>query len=284
MSEQQLKDFGARAETLVELPDFAALDARGRNLRARRRAGVAATLAAVVAVVGVTVTQIRRDDTDTRPIKPPPSIGALTYPGATMKSLDAGTYRLHPSLTDSDVTAEVTVPSGWNSWVGPNRFDGHKPGRSNEQALGHLTWYVGALVLEVDSINTRGCGNPWNELETTDSVVAGLSKAFAMKVLQGPEPVQRFGEPATRMRLRMTGAVEGCTADTAVFHSTADGFIPYAQAGALLDAWVVDVDGTPIYVQQMWTPNAPRWARDELADVIDSIRFRSLDNTPDGGE
>ena len=62
MSEQQLKDFGARAETLVDVPDFAAIDARGRNLRARRRVGVAATLVAVVAVVGVAVTQIRRDE------------------------------------------------------------------------------------------------------------------------------------------------------------------------------------------------------------------------------
>jgi hypothetical protein len=259
MNEQQLKDFGAHAETLVEFPDFAALDARGRHLRARRQVGVAATLAAVVAVVGVTVTQIRRDDTDTRPIKPPPSIGARTYPGDTMTTLGAGTYQLSPSLTD--LTAELTIPSGWNAWVGPNRFNEHE------------TWYVGALVLEVDSINTRGCGSPWNELTTSDDVVAALGKAFSTKVLQGPEPVQRFGEPAMRMRLRMTGEVERCAKDTSVFHAAADGFIPYAGAGTLVDAWVVDVDGTPIYVQRTWTPNAPRWAIDELDGVIDSIRL-----------
>ncbi len=272
MSEQQLKDFGARAETLVDVPDFAAIDARGRNLRARRRAGVAATLAAIVAVVGVTATQIRRNDTDTRPIKPPPSIGARTYPGGTMKSLAAGTYRLHPSTRD--LTADVTLPSGWNSWVGPNRFDGHKPGRSNEQALGHLTWYVGVLVLEVDEVNTQGCGIPsGHTLETPQQVVSALGRTFSMEVTREPEPVRKFGHPATRMRLRMTKEAATCHPEAAVFHSTADGYIQYAYPGNVLDVWVVDVDGVPIYVQKLWSPNAPQKARSELDSIIGSIRF-----------
>lgn len=282
MSEQQLKDFGAYAETLVELPDFAEIDRRGNSLRMRRRAGVAGVVAAVLAVAGVAVTRLDDTKTDTGPVKPPSR--ARAYIGETMRDLAPGTYRLRPSRIESDLVAELTLPSGWNSWVGPNRFDGHEPGRSNEQALGHSTWYVGALVLEVDSINTRGCGSPWNQLETTDSVVAGLGKAFSLKVLQGPEPVQRFGEPATRMRLRVTDAAERCAEDTSLFHSTADGFIPYAGAGTLIDAWVIDVDGTPIYVQRAWTPNAPDWALSELDDVIDSLRITTPDATPEGGE
>jgi hypothetical protein len=273
MSEQQLKDFGARAETLVDVPDFAAIDARGRNLRSRRRAGVAATLAAVVAVVGVTVTQIRRDDTDTRPVKPPPSIGAQTYPGGTMKTLDEGAYRLHPSA-DTGLTAELTLPTGWNSWVGPNKFDGHKPGLSNEQALGHLTWYVGALVLEVDSVNTHGCGSPWNSLETAQDVVRALSHTFSTEVIRPAESVRRFGYPVTRMRLRVTGALKKCDeANLSVLHGTADGFIPYAYTGTVMDVWILDVDGTPIYVQGAWTPNAPEGARSELDGIISSLRF-----------
>ena len=39
MSEQQLKDFGARAETLVDVPDFAELDSKGAHLQTRRRLG-----------------------------------------------------------------------------------------------------------------------------------------------------------------------------------------------------------------------------------------------------
>src|SRR3954463_9220722 len=151
MSEQQLKDFGARAETLVDVPDFAAIDARGRNLRTRRRVGVAATLVAVLAVAGVVATQSHRTNADNGPVTPPDkSTAVLPYPGATMKTLAERTYELHPSLVQSSLIAELTVPEGWNAWVGPNRFDGHAPGRSNGDALGYNTWYAGALVLEVN--------------------------------------------------------------------------------------------------------------------------------------
>jgi hypothetical protein len=275
MSEQQLKDFAAHAESLVEVPDFSELDQRGHALRLRRRVGVAATLAAVLAVAGVTVTQVRRQDTDTRPIERPPAIGARTYVGGTMKTLAAGAYRLHPSV-ETDLTAQLTLPSGWNSWIGPNKFDGHAPGRSNEQALAHLTWYVGALVLDVDSVNTRGCGNPRNSLETPRQLVRALGHMYSTEVIRPATAVHRFGYPATRMRLRVTRALEECgQADLSVLHSTADGFIQYAYTGTVMDVWVVEVDGAPIYVQKAWTPNAPTAVRSELDSVIDSIRFPS---------
>jgi hypothetical protein len=276
MDEQQLKDFGAHAETLVEIPDFAELDLRGRDLRMRRRAGVAAALALVVAVAGLAFAQAHRNTTDTRPIGPPHT-QARTYHGGTMKDLAAGTYRLHPSLTESDLAVDLTLPPGWNSWVGPNRFDGHAPGRTNGEALGHLTWYVGALALEVDSVNTRGCGAPTNHLTTAGAVVGALGRAFSMEVVRGPEPVERYGYPATRMRLRVTQEFERCPADTAVFHSTGDGFIQYAYPDTLIDVWVLEVDGRPIYVQKAWTPNAPQWARGELSSVIESITLSHAD-------
>ena len=156
MSEQQLKDFGARAETLVEIPDFGELDRRGHDLRVRRRAGVAAALTAVLAVAGVTVTQAHRISADPGPVNPPTPVKARTYHGGTMQNLAPGTYTLRPSESDSTLSAELTLPRGWNAWIGPNRFDGHAPGRSNDEALGHLSWYVGALVLEVDGVNTLG--------------------------------------------------------------------------------------------------------------------------------
>jgi hypothetical protein len=274
MSEQQLKDFGAYAETLVDIPDFTELDRRGHALRVRRRVSVAATLAAVLAVVGVTVTQVHRHDRATRPIERPDSRGAQTYVGGTMKTLPEGAYRLRPSTRESNLTAELTLPAGWNSWIGPNKFDGHAPGRSNEQALGHLTWYVGALVLEVDAVNTHGCGSPYNRLETTKDIVRALGHTFSTEVLRPAEAVHRFGYPATRMRLRVTKAFEKCDqANLSVFHSTADGYIQYAYSGTVMDVWVVDVDGTPIYVQRAWTPKTPSHVRRELDAVVDSIRF-----------
>jgi hypothetical protein len=277
MNEQQLRDFGARAESLVEIPDFAELDQRGRGLQVRRRVSVAAALAAVLAVVGVTVAQTHRTDADRGPVTPPnPRTEARTYPGGTMKTLDQGAYLLHPSLEQSDLLAELTIPHGWNAWVGPNRFDGHAPGRSNEEALGHMTWYVGALVLEVERVNTRGCGDPDPRvLETPREVVGAIRHAFSTEVVRAPEAVHKFGHAATRMRLRVTREIDGCRRGAVIFSTTADGFIRYASPGTVVNVWIVEIDGRPIYVQSAWTPNAPSTARSQLDGLIDSIRFRT---------
>ena len=283
MSEQQLKDFGARAETLVDVPDFAELDRRGAHLQTRRRLGVAAGLALVLAVAGAGVTQHHRSSADHDPVHPPPPTStAVPYPGNTMTTLDEGSYALQsccvPGRSTSDFAsnpvAELAVPRGWNAWVGPNRFDGHAPGRTNKEALSHLTWYVGALLLEVDAVNTQGCGNPdEGDLRTADDLVAALRRAFSMRVIQGPVQDRRFGYPATRIRVRVTHEAEDCRRDPAVFHTGSDGMIGYLFAGNIADIWVVDVDGYPIYVQRAWSPNAPRSARRELDSIIDSVRF-----------
>ena len=281
---EQLKDFGARAETLVGVPDFDELDRRGGRLRIRRRVSVAAALAVVLTVAGATVAHSTRSSADHAPVSPPPptSDAASRYPGNTMKALDRGRYWLQSccvsghDLTDftSNPVAEFTVPTGWNAWVGPNRFDGHAPGRSNEEALGHLTWYVGALVLEVDAVNTHGCGDPdTGGLSTAHELVAALRQTFSFEVTQGPVPDQRFGYPATRMRVRVTDAVDSCRRETAVFNTTSDGLIGYPYSGNLADIWVVDVGGYPMYVQRVWSPNAPRTARNQLNSIMDSIRF-----------
>jgi hypothetical protein len=274
MSEQQLKEFGARAERLVDVPDFAELDRRGRDLRVRRRAGVATALAVVLAAAGATVWQAQRGPVKHEPIGPP---HVRSYPGDTMKDLTAGSYRLHPSKVASDLTAEFTLPAGWNAWIGPNRFDGHAPGRSNSDALGHSTWYVGALVLEVDSVNTRGCGDPWNHLVTTRAVVRALTRAFSMKVVTAPEQTRKFDRPATHLRLRNTAEIESCPGDSTLFHTAANGFVQYGGTGWLLDVWILDVDGRPIYVQKTWSPNAPKHVRAELDAVVDSVEITGGD-------
>jgi hypothetical protein len=279
MNEQQLRDFGARAESVVEIPDFAELDRRGRGLQVRRRVSVATAVAAVLAVVGVTVAQSHRTDADHGPVTPPNlRTEERTYPGGTMKTLDEGTYVLHPSFDRSDLRAELSVPTGWNAWVGPNRFDGHAPGRSNDEALGHMTWYVGALVMEVDEVNTHGCGDPDPRvLETPREVVRAIRRAFSTEVLRAPVAVHKFGYSATRMRLRVTPEADDCRRDAVIFSTTADGFIQYAPPGTVVDVWIVEIDGRPIFVQSAWTPNAPSTVRTQLDGVIDSIRFRNAE-------
>ena len=114
-------------------------------------------------------------------------------------------------------------------------------------------------------------------LETPEEVVDALRQAWSTKLVREPAAERRFSFPATRMRLRVTKDAEKTCPDqaNATFHATQDGYIPFAPHGTLLDIWVVDVDGRPIYVQRAHTPNTPPGAIAELDAVIDSIQFRT---------
>jgi hypothetical protein len=265
MNEQQLKDFGAHARTLVEIPDFAAIDRRGHSLRVRRRAGVVGALAMVLALVGV-FTQTNRTPSKEEPIEVP-HLRSEARPYRTGgDNMDEGTYWLRPSLLDSRLAVEFTVPPGWNgSWVGPQHA---RDGR------GDKGWYSNALVLEIDRVNTHACLPDVELLEAPEQVVAALTQAASTKVVRDPEAVHRFGYEATKMRLLVTRDFQKCPEDAqATYHATRAGYIPFAPPGTRLDIWVVDVDGRPIYVQKAWTSNTPAGARSELNRVIDSIRF-----------
>lgn len=268
MSEQQLKDFRAHAETLVEPPDFANLDRRGHELRVRRRAGVAGALAMVLALAGV-LAQTHRTPAKDQPIQLP-KLHSDARPYWTQgENLAEGTYWIRPSLLDHRLIAEFTVPPGWNgSWVGPQ----HSRDVRGDQSK---SWYTNALVLEVDKVSTTRCLPEVIPLETRQEVAAALAHAFSTKLLQAPEEVERFGYPATRLRLQVTKKANKVCPDTAsvTFHTTQDGNIPFAPPGTVLDLWIVDVDGRAIFVQRAHTPNAPPGAVAELDNVIRSIRF-----------
>ncbi len=161
MSDLDLKAFAARAEERMPLPDFTALDRRGRELRRRRQAAVVGVLACVLAIAGVLV--VRNDSPKAvEPVRPPDDtpVQALEYPGPVMKTLEAGTYELTPSPDPDYPRASITLPEGWNAWEGPNRFDVKDSAAGNEEALDEITWYAGILVVKVDGVASEPCRSP----------------------------------------------------------------------------------------------------------------------------
>jgi hypothetical protein len=271
MNELQLRDFGGRVEELVTPPEFSALDDRGRALRHKRVGAVAALAACVLALAALTVLRDdpAREISPTRPTDRA-DVDSRPYPGNLMRTLAPGTYEITPSWTTSHPRARVTVPAGWNSWEGPNRFDGHAPGRTNEEALQHATWYVGLLVLEVDAVPSEPCGWPAREV---GSSAAGLARAVGRipgyRTTREPESRATFGYPATHFRLRPTAALLGCEGSASLFDTDRNGVIGAPEDPA--DVWVLDVEGDPLAVVATSTANAPDRARRQLTAVVDSL-------------
>jgi hypothetical protein len=279
MTEQQLREFGIRAEQLVTLPDFADLDRRGQQLRRRRRAIVAGVAACLLLVAGITAQNAKPKAQE--PVEPPElPVKAMPYPGAFMGTLEEGTYELSPGSLDSDPVARVTVPSGWNAWEGPNRFDGHAPGRSNGEALNYATWYVGLLVLQLDHVAARPCEpvDPTTDVrgQGTARVVKAITQIPGLRVTSPPERLTKFGHPAVHLMLTTDRAKVACR-QYYMFGTVNNGYIGFLDDGADIDAWVVDVDGYTILVYSIWVGHAPPRVLRDLRTMIDSIEFAYTD-------
>jgi hypothetical protein len=270
MSEQRLRDLGRDAEQLVDLPDLGVLERRGRALRFRRQAGVVAA-AAVVATAGVFLFQ----DRTTQEPQPAPRSEQLTpYPGPQMTDLDAGTYEVTPSRNGAEPTALVTVPSGWNSWVGPNRFDGHRGGDSNEEALARSTWVVGVAVLKVQGVATERCqptvSATGRDMGYDETVAAVRRLPGYRSSIDDTGGDTMFGYPATLLHLTPGAAQQECARTSELFGTDTNAGVGF---GGLLDVYVVDVEGTTLVVVANELGDAPETVRDELVGVLSSVEF-----------
>ena len=281
MSESKLRAFADDAGRLVELPDLDGLARRGRDLRTRRRTSVVAGLLAV-ALLGTWLVQDRSQQAhDPDPVNPP-ARAVDPYPGNEMQDLAAGTYELTPSLLRGDPTALVTVPDGWNTWEGPNRFNGHRAGdptdgRYNDPALGRATWYVGVLVVKLVSVTDETCFHvPAHRrfVEGYADTVRAVSGIPGYRLTQGPDEGTEFGHRATHLALETTDALAECVNEALTFSTSANGSFTGDQR---MELWVVDVDGVPLTVIASSSGEVPRRVRAELDQVVASVEFRVPD-------
>ena len=270
MNELQLREFRTHAEELVDLPDLAELESRGRRMHRRRVALGAGLAAAVLAVAGGLVVTQRDDDGDSTPIEPPDDRApaeVVEYPGPVMETLDAGTYLLQPSWEDTAPRARIDLPAGWNAWQGPNRFDGD---------LDTTTWYAGLLVVEVDAVASKPCVEPQSDDVVGDSraeLVGALRNLPGARVSVEEVPEEMFGYPATH--LQMTFPVPGrkCQVDANVLTTNKHGTVAGSSDDSLRDAWVIDVDGNALLVAAGYSPKTPPEIQQELYEMVDSIEI-----------
>ena len=268
-SELRLRELGREAQDLVDLPDLGALERRGRALRFRRQAGVV-TATAVLAATGVFLFQ---DRSQQEPQPAPRSERIAPYPGPLMVDLEAGTYEMTPSRDGTDPTALVTVPSGWNSWEGPNRFDGHRDGESNEQALARSTWVVGVVVLNVQWVATERCqptvGAPGIDMGY-DQTVAAVRDLPGYESSVESAGDRMFGYPSTLIRLTPDAAQQECAGKFELFGTDTNGGVGIRGD---LDVFVVDVENKTYVVVANEVGEAPQAVRDEQAGVLSSVEF-----------
>jgi hypothetical protein len=278
MSERLLEAFREDVEHATRVPPYELVEAAGRARRRRRHAVVGAVTACVLAVTGILV-GTERGRGDPQPAERPDGTSEVTpYPGARMTTLREGTYELEPAHRARPVV-RFTLPAGWNSWVGPNRFEGlreqvaDQAGTNGEVLEQDPEWLLGLLFLQVDWLAQRGCTMTDLRGDDTPSLVQALTKASRLRVTSGPEDTVRFGHPAVHLRLQQQGREAACLNDN-LLNAAVNLGVTYLERDTTYDAWVVDLDGRPLLVLAVWTAKTPEDEVEDLHEVIDSIQIR----------
>jgi hypothetical protein len=278
MSERLLEAFREEAEHTVPLPDFDLISAAGRDRRRRRHGMVAAATACVLGASGLLAGTFG-DPADPQPAEDPDQTSLTTpYPTMTNTTLEAGTYVLDPSKDTSLPPVRFTLPAGWNSWLGPNRFAGlgdtaTDESRTNRELLDQdPEWLLGLLVLDARWIAQPGCTMTDLTGGDTTALVQALTTIPRLAVTSGPESTVRFGHPAVHLQLREQGRRDTCPQDTVM--TTAEASFDYLGRGTTIDAWVVDVDGRPLLLWAAWTARTPSSEVQDLLGVIDTVEVQ----------
>lgn len=277
MSERLLEAFREEAEQHARVPDFDTLEAAGRRRRHRRHAMVGAVTACVLGISGVLAA------TDGDPGTPQPASDldesslATPYPVMANETLEAGTYVIRPSRDPALPSVRFTLPAGWNSWLGPNRFAGLDDvatdgGTTNQESMERdPEWLLGMLTLDAKWIAQPGC--TMVDLTGADptALVQALTTVPRLTVTSGPSRTVRFGHPAVHLQLQEQGPRGGCTQDTVM--TTAEAALRYLGRGTTIDAWVIDVDGRPLLLWAVWTARTPDAEVQGLLRVVDSVEL-----------
>jgi hypothetical protein len=273
-------------------PDPAAIRRRARRTQITRVSGAAAAAVAVVGAIALGLPQLGQDGGPPVTNTPTPTTGIPSTPPTTPpggpqaapesprvmaccvpedQAMRSGVeYLADPMISgQEDLAVAFTIQGdGWHhfgAWV-------------SKQAGGPRS-AVSVLISDVEFLPRDAC-NPSDGSRPPGADSLELGTALAdledMTVLQPPTQGQKFGYPATHVRLQgpdrstlsacqdrilllWAGGVQGNMAS--VHDATAN----------IHDLWLLEMDGQILAIEQTWFPETPASTLQELQALIDSM-------------
>lgn len=276
MPERLLEAFREDAERITRRPPFELIEAAGRARRRRRHAMGGAVAACLLTVTGLLAATTGDSPTPQPAEDPDPRSDVTPWPGPTMTTVAEGTYEFRYSTTPESPLVRVTVPAGWNSWLGPNRFEGlgrevTSDGSNEDVYLQGPDWYAGLLVLEVQWVAQRGCSAADVRDGDARTLVRALTEMPRFRVSAGPTGTTHDGHPATHLRLHGLGDVPNCSRDAILL--TAQGAIGGGAADTSYDVRVIDTGVGAVVVWAEWSRGTPRRDVHGLLGMVDSVEI-----------
>ena len=224
----------------------------------RWRGPLVGIAAAAVILIGAAIFFLSNDE----PPVATPAPNATELPGE-FEPIDPGAYY---GDTDGDVATTirgtfVIEGSGW-------------------QSLGVGAWrqrvdngpYIAFFVTEIDQVWESACG-PVGAVQAAATTAEGLADQLAatgLTITEAPAPVSAFGHEGHHLAAEVPA---GCHSNEnlSIWSSPAWGGRYYQTEGQPVEYWVLDVEGTPVFVEASWFPESSDEDVAELRAVLDTL-------------
>jgi hypothetical protein len=110
-------------------------------------------------------------------------------------------------------------------------------------------------------------------------LAAAVSRAPGTELVTGPSNVTVGGYPAIHVVLTVRKKNVGCHPGFFYTWNDVDGgaLWPRTVVGATMRVWIVDVDGTRLFIEAATTPQASSGLDQEIQEIVGSIRFDGSD-------
>ena len=216
----------------------------------------------------------------------PTAVPSPTYPanisdvpGDDFSPLEVETYFIEPVATDIQVF--YTIPAeGWLGWIGT-----FKPERGTDapyQLVGKSIVNVTNLVQ--DGCTTHAAADP-PVGPTVDDMATALAALSPFILTKPPSDVTVDGFGGKHLELTVPDLAVRVIGDDTAFTDCTDGgelkswigeplsyaFHGYSYPGQVEEIWLLDVDGTRLMIEALWSPGSPEGDIAELRSILDSI-------------
>ena len=242
-------------------------------MNAFAKLAMAAAAVVVVAIVGVNLLPSTDGVGGGPVVSPSPSPSVSLSPTAAPSpspsdleffpdgSIEAGRH----SMIRSGKSLSVDMPSGWTSHLGVRIYT-----QSGQAAF--IFWTDPPANVYADPCTKEPLDPPAGD--TPAELATAVSSIPGTDLVGGPSDVTIGGHPAKLVTIRVREDIECEPGEFYLWYAQepADGRWPDA-LGDTINVWIIDVDGTIVWIDGSWSVNTTPALHGEMLQIIDSIQF-----------
>jgi hypothetical protein len=250
---------------------------RFADMNAFAKLAMAAAAVVVVAIVGYNLLPGGTGRGGTPSVSPAPSITASPSPSPSPSdlaffpngSVSAGRH----SMIRSGKSLSVDMPSGWTSHDGFRIYTptGQLPYRP---AAAFIFWTDPPFNVYADPCTKQPLDPPAGD--TPAELAAAVSSIPGTDLVGGPSDVTIGGHPTKHVTIRIRDDIECGPTEFYLWYREADGPAGGRWPDALgdtINVWIIDVDGTIVWIDGSWSVNTTPALHAEMRQIVDSIQF-----------